>query len=111
MKVAMLIAALCCCSTVALAADSQGKALFMQNCAACHGAHGEGATGPRLAGDASKWSARLFERAVLAGIDDRGRPLKLAMPHWQQGSFNGDQGQAPSKAEIAAIQQYLKHPR
>ncbi|WP_174874868.1 c-type cytochrome [Vogesella oryzae] len=114
MKLVIVMLGLCCYSALASAGDnSKGKELFQTNCAACHGEHGEGKHGvaPRLAGDASRWSLKLFERAVLSGVDDNGRKLKLMMPHWQNGSFKGDNGNAPSKEEIAAIHQYLKHPR
>ena len=94
------------CSLV-VAATPDGKALYQDNCASCHGAKGQGANGPRLVGDASKWSARLFERAVLSGIDDHGKPLKSAMPHWQNASLKSDHGVAPTRAEIKAIQHYL----
>jgi len=84
-----------------------GEALFRDNCAVCHGAQGEGAAGPRLVGDASAWSPALFARAVLEGIDEHGKPLEAAMPHWQQGSFASDQDAAPSRAEVDAIHAYL----
>ncbi|MFZ2388164.1 MAG: cytochrome c [Polaromonas sp.] len=95
-------------SLSALAAPLNGKALYQENCASCHGAAGKGDSAPKLAGDASQWSTRLFERAVLTGVDDRGRALKIAMPHWKEGSFKSDDGSAPSKKEVVAIQHYLR---
>ncbi len=96
----------------ASAAGLDGKTLYQQNCASCHGDKGKGGTGavkgPALAGDSSKWSPKVFQRAVLAGVDDKGRPLKLAMPHWKDASFKSDKGKAPSKDEVAAIQRYLQ---
>ncbi|MEO7399292.1 MAG: cytochrome c [Polaromonas sp.] len=100
---------------VALSASGaglDGKALYQQNCASCHGDKGKGGTGavkgPALAGDSSQWSQKVFQRAVLTGVDDKGRALKSAMPHWNNASFQSDKGKAPSKDEVAAIQRYLK---
>ncbi|KAA1004291.1 cytochrome c [Paraburkholderia panacisoli] len=92
----------------AVAAPPNGKALYQENCASCHGQNGKGDTGPKLVGDASEWKAKLFERAVLNGIDDQGKALKSPMPHWAGASFKTDHGTAPSKAEVDAIQHYLR---
>lgn len=103
-----LIGAMGCAAAAAL----DGKVLFQTNCASCHGDTGTGGTGaikgPRLAGDASKWSSKLFVRAVLEGKDDEGKALDSAMPHWKDSSFAADKGAAPTKAEIVAIQKYLR---
>ncbi|MFZ3219438.1 MAG: cytochrome c [Rhodoferax sp.] len=96
----------------ASAGELNGQALYQQNCAACHGETGKGGKkdvkGPRLAGDSSKWKVSLFQRAVLEGIDDHGKPLESAMPHWKGASFKSDAGAAPTKEEVAAIQKYLR---
>lgn len=63
---------------------------------------------PKLVGDAANWTPALFERAVLKGIDDEGKPLNRVMPHWGSASFSEDHGKPPSKAEIHAIQKYLQ---
>ncbi|MDN0083474.1 cytochrome c [Crenobacter sp. SG2305] len=91
----------------AAAIPLDGKALYQENCASCHGPTGMGGAGPKLVGDASEWTPKLFERAVLRGIDDQGKALKTPMPHWEKGSFKTDKGAAPSKTEVDAIQHYL----
>ncbi|WP_414906978.1 c-type cytochrome [Pseudomonas sp. IT-P253] len=96
---------LSCSSTMASTPD--GEALFQDNCSACHGPRGMGGSAPKLAGDASEWKAKVFERAVLSGIDDHGKPLKAPMPHWAGTGFRSDNGAIPSKLEIDAIQKYL----
>jgi len=96
-------------SPLAVASPLDGRALFETNCAACHGAAGEGtAIAPKLAGDSSHWSAALFRRAVLTGVDDKGKALKAPMPHWQSSSFTDDDGKPPTKQEIDAIQHFLR---
>lgn len=97
----------------ASAAGLNGKTLYQQNCASCHGDTGKGGTGevkgPLLAGDASKWRLKVFQRAVLTGVDDKGHALKPAMPHWKDASFQSDkEKKAPSKDEVAATYRYLR---
>jgi len=107
MKCAFLtfIALLTCSS--AMASPPDGEKLFQDNCIVCHGPRGTGGSAPKLAGDASEWKSKVFERAVLSGIDDHGKPLKAPMPHWASDSFKSDNGVKPSKLEIDAIQKYL----
>lgn len=54
------------------AAMQAGQQLFAQNCAACHGEHGEGGIGPELAAD-SYPDEVLFE-LIYSGIPDNGMP-------------------------------------
>jgi len=54
------------------AAMQAGQQLFAQNCAACHGARGEGGIGPELAAD-SYPDEVLFE-LIYSGIPDNGMP-------------------------------------
>ncbi|MBK5400467.1 cytochrome c [Pseudomonas sp. TH39(2020)] len=107
MKCAFLaiITLLSCSSTMASPPD--GETLFQDNCSVCHGPRGMGGSAPKLAGDASEWKSKVFERAVLSGIDDHGKPLKAPMPHWAGTSFKSDNGAMPSKLEVDAIQKYL----
>lgn len=100
------ISAMALCS-FAMASSPDGETLFQENCSACHGPRGMGGSAPKLAGDASEWKSKTFERAVLSGVDDHGKPLKAPMPHWNTASFSADKGAAPSKAEVDAIQHYL----
>ncbi|GGJ34674.1 c-type cytochrome [Deinococcus roseus] len=74
-----------------------GKTLYQTNCSGCHGAKAEGMVGPKLAGDAAKWKFNLFKRALIKGIDDKGKKLKPPMPQFK---FTDKQ--------IANIQAYLK---
>jgi mono/diheme cytochrome c family protein len=94
-------------SAQVMAAPPDGRALYQENCASCHGQNGKGDTGPKLVGDASEWKKELFERAVLKGVDDEGKPLKPPMPHWGSSTFKTDKGIPPSKVEVDAIQRYL----
>ena len=96
------------CTAYAFSAPLNGKILYSQNCASCHGTEGNGGSAPKLAGDASKWNSKTFERAVLSGVDDKNRALKSPMPHWKDGSFVSDKGKAPSRVEVASIHRYLK---
>ena len=112
MKHLFLVATLSLMCWSASAAPLDGKMLFKENCASCHGDNGKGGTqavkGPKLVGDASKWSAKLFVRAVLEGVDDEGRKLQAGMPHWKDASLKDDHGMAPTQGEIEAIHRYLK---
>src|ERR1039457_6305881 len=72
MKHSFIAAAALLMSLPAMAASPNGKALFQENCATCHGPSGQGGVGPKLVGDASHWKTKVFERAVLNGVDDEG---------------------------------------
>jgi cytochrome c oxidase cbb3-type subunit 2 len=59
------------------AAMQAGAQLFAQNCAACHGNHGEGGIGPELEPE-SYADAALFE-LIYGGITDNGMPAFAAL--------------------------------
>jgi len=84
-----------------------GAATYTANCAGCHGAKGQGNIGPNLH-EAAGWSSVLFARAMLKDVDDKGVALKPPMPNWGKIGFRGDKGKAPTTAEIANLQGYLK---
>ena len=112
MKIFIVASTIACMSLSLAAAELSGKALYAENCAACHGDTGKGGTmeiqGPRLVGDATTWQLPIFQRAVLDGVDDKGRTLDAAMPRWKNSSFQADAGAAPRKDEVKAIYQYLR---
>jgi mono/diheme cytochrome c family protein len=108
MKIVLLALATAIIPLQVFAAKLEGKTIFTENCASCHGDNAKGGSGPNLVDDASKWSRKLFQRAVLSGVDDNGKPLKSAMPHWKEVGFHNALGKPPSLAEINAIQDYLR---
>jgi mono/diheme cytochrome c family protein len=62
---------------------TQGSALFVQNCAMCHGESGQGRSGASLSAGFSSINPQQFVRATVAqGIDN------TAMPAWSQ-SYGG----------------------
>jgi len=70
------------------AAMQAGAQLFAQNCAACHGTHGEGGIGPELEPE-SYDDAVLFE-LIYSGITDNGMPAFAALGSakvWQLVNF------------------------
>jgi cytochrome c oxidase subunit 2 len=79
-------------------------------CASCHGADGRGGTIKMMSGTAieapeitydaltkSGFTDVTIGRAVRDGLDESGKPLEAAMPHWQM-----------SAADLAATIAYLK---
>jgi len=84
-----------------------GAAIYTANCAGCHGAKAQGNVGPSLH-EAAGWSAPIFARSMLKHVDDQGVALKAPMPNWGKIGFKGDKGKAPTAAEIANLQGYLK---
>ncbi len=84
-----------------------GKTLFTDNCQRCHGAHGQGGVGKKLAGDAAYWDFNIFQRAVMTGIDDENKQMKV-MPVFGKVGFTKPKGAIPTDANLQNIQAYLK---
>ena len=85
-------------------ATPDGQALFVGNCAGCHGAQAEGGVGPAL-GEAAAWSAPEFAQAVLNGVGPGGRALAPVMPHFAQTGLDG----APATdAQVEAIRTFIQ---
>lgn len=92
----------------ALAQDAAaGKALYIDNCQRCHGAHGQGGVGKKLAGDAAYWDFSIFKRTVDDGIDDENRKMKT-MPVFSKTGFTKAIGKIPEDADLQNLQAYLK---
>ena len=79
-------------------------------CGSCHGADGRGGTlrtmsgadieAPDVTYDAlvkSGFTDATIGRAILSGLDESGKPLDAAMPHWQM-----------TAADLAATIAYLR---
>jgi mono/diheme cytochrome c family protein len=58
--------------TAALVAE--GQPIFTINCAACHGAEGQGIVGPRLAGNSQLANTSFVTDMILNGFPDHGMP-------------------------------------
>src|SRR6516162_7176139 len=99
----------------ALAEDTAaGKQLYTDNCQICHGDKAQGAdikgqkiVGKKLAGDSAYWEPAVFKRAVLEGIDDQKRKMKI-MPIFGKTGFLNPKGQVPTDTDVQNIQAYLK---
>jgi mono/diheme cytochrome c family protein len=101
-------AALFAASQTAGAQDlAAGKKLFTDNCVRCHGAHGQGGVGKKLAGDAAYWDFPVFQRTVMTGIDDENKQMKT-MPVFGKTGFTNPKGAIPTDTDLQNIQAYLK---
>ncbi len=91
---------------------AQGKVLYDQNCAVCHGATAQGQGDfPNLTytdAGIGGWGIWQFNRAVRVGVDDVGATLDQTMPRWQAAGFKTDGGNPPTAQEISDIFGYLK---
>jgi len=61
--------------------------------------------GPGLKGEVAGWKFSFFKRAVLTAVDDVGKTLSQAMPHWGKQGFAG---KSPTDAQLRDLQAYLK---
>ena len=109
--------ALLASAPAAFAEDLQiGKQLYDDNCAVCHGSAGEGQTvapaggarAKKLAGDSAYWDFATFRKAVVEGLDDKGRQMKAPMPVFEQTGFLKPKGEKPTDEQIEDIQAYVK---
>lgn len=91
---------------------ANGKQLYDQNCAVCHGATAQGQGDfPNLTytdAGIGGWGIWQFNRAVRVGVDDVGATLDQTMPRWQAAGFKTDAGNPPTAQEISDIFGYLK---
>ena len=91
---------------------ARGQPLYAANCASCHGAKGEGGSGPGLnatpdnvAGD-DGWSPQLLGLSARSNMDDQGVSLDLAMPKWLV--LTGANGQPVTTQNFSDIYAFLK---
>jgi mono/diheme cytochrome c family protein len=91
-----------------------GKQLYTDNCALCHGDKAQGmklkgqpVDGKKLAGDAAYWEFPVFKKAVVEGVDDQGRTMKV-MPVFGKTGFIKPKAQMPTDADLQNVQAYLK---
>ncbi len=91
---------------------SRGQALYAANCASCHGAKGEGGSGPGLnsapdnvAGD-DGWTPQLLGLSARSNMDDQGVSLDLAMPKWLV--ISGASGQPLTTQNFSDVYAFLK---
>ena len=94
-----------------------GKDLYSDNCAICHGNKGEGydkSAVPdgavrikKLAGDSAYWDFAVFKKAVVQGLDDHDRPMRV-MPAFGKTGLYEPPGQAITDADLENIQAYMQ---
>lgn len=97
-------------ASVAVAAPTAaaGKTIYTANCAACHGAKGQGVTGLGLPlKTATAWKYDMFKRALLEGKNAKGVAMKPTMPKWTNG-FAPNTGKKPTDDQMKSLQMYIK---
>ena len=112
---AAIVGAVLLWTTLAWAVDPQsnlvsGARLYANNCQTCHGvgAVGVSGVGPALKGEVANWRFDLFKRAVMRGIDEKGKLLKTAMPRWSIHGLKSSVSTVPTDGQLIELQAYLK---
>lgn len=85
-------------------APVNGQALYVGNCAGCHGAQAQGGVGPGLT-ESAGWLEADFQAAVLHGQGQGGRVLAPVMPRFAETGLDG--GDATPE-QVDAIHAYVK---
>ena len=110
--------ALAVSATPLLAEDVMaGGDLYNDNCAVCHGNKGEGYPKEvvpdgavrikKLAGDSAYWDFAVFKAAVMDGMDDHGKPMRI-MPVFAKVGLYTPEGQIMTDDDVMNIQAYMK---
>lgn len=105
-------------ATPILAQDlTAGGDLYNDNCAICHGNKGEGYAKDvvpdgavrikKLAGDSAYWDFAVFKSAVVEGLDDHGKPMRL-MPVFGKVGLYVPAGQMLTDDDLKNIQAYMQ---
>jgi mono/diheme cytochrome c family protein len=94
-----------------------GADLFNDNCAICHGGKGQGYPKEvvpdgavrikKLAGDSAYWDFAVFKAAVVDGMDDHGRPMRV-MPAFAKTGLYEPPGQMLTDDDLHNIQAYMR---
>lgn len=94
-----------------------GGDLYNDNCAICHGNKGEGYPKEvvpdgavrikKLAGDSAYWDFAVFKGAVVDGLDDHGKPMRV-MPVFGKVGYFTPAGGIPTDDDIKNIQAYIQ---
>jgi len=93
-----------------------GGDLYNDNCAICHGNVGEGYPKEvvpegavrikKLAGDSGYWDFAVFKAAVVDGVDDHGRPMRV-MPAFGKTGLYEPAGAMLTDDDLKNIQAYI----
>jgi len=91
--------------------------IYNDNCAICHGNKGEGYSKDvvpdgavlihKLAGDSAYWDFAVFKTAVMDGVDDKKRPMRV-MPVFGKAGLFEPKGQMLTDNDLKNIQAYMR---